>query len=254
MINYQSHNVHIGLLAAMPEELGLILENLEEKKINIYGDLELVSGIWKNSNNKIIFITVGWSGWGKVSASRAATRLISSTYKGKNVDLILFTGVAGAANKNLKQWDIVISDSVIQHDMDARPLFEKFHIPVFNQKLLKPDEKLLNQIFKSLLYKKDKGDLKNFGNVFKGLIATGDRFISDKNELDKLNNDIPELLAIEMEGAAFAQVAKQEKIDWIILRVISDSADDSATNDFNTFLRDYKTFSWDLIKACLAIF
>ncbi len=238
----------------MPEELGAILDNLDEKEVINFGDLVLTSGIWKDLNQKKIYITTAWSGWGKVSSSRAATRLISASYKNSKVDIVLFTGVAGAANKKLKQWDILVANSVIQHDMDARPLYEKFHIPVFNKKILKPKEKLLNKIFKSLSVNKERGDLKKFGNISKGLIATGDKFISDKKEMNKLNNEIPHLMAVEMEGAAFAQVAEQEKIDWLILRVISDSADDSAKEDFSSFINEYKNFSLNLIKVCLSDF
>ena len=61
-------------------------------------------------------------------------------------------------------------------------------------------------------------------------------------------------MAAEMEGAAFAQVAEQEKIDWLILRVISDSADDSAKEDFSSFINEYKNFSLNLNKVCLSDF
>ena len=128
----------------MPEELGAILDNLDEKEVINYGDLVLTSGIWQGLNHKKIYITTAWSGWGKVSASRAATRLISASYKDRKVDIVMFTGVAGAANNQIKQWDIIVANSVIQHDMDARPLYEKFHVD-FNKELLKPQEKLLNK-------------------------------------------------------------------------------------------------------------
>ena len=66
---------------------------------------------------------------GKVSAARATTRLLSVKYNKVPIDLMIFTGVAGAVNNKLKQWDIVIADSLIQHDMDARPIYDKFVIP-----------------------------------------------------------------------------------------------------------------------------
>ena len=79
---------------------------------------------------------MAWSGWGKVSAARAITRILASKNK---IDLIIFTGVAGAANNNLSQWDIVIAEEVIQHDMDARPIFEKFVLPPLNKAKLKSE-------------------------------------------------------------------------------------------------------------------
>ena len=76
-------------------------------------------------------------------------------------------------------------------------------------------------------------------------------FISDSKKIEELANEIPDLLAIEMEGAAFAQVCNQENIDWIVLRVISDEAKENADQEFNVFLKDYKSKSLDLIKYFL---
>ena len=65
----------------------------------------------------------------KESAARSTIRLCDK-YKDKEIDLMIFTGVAGALKNNLKQWDIVLAESLIQHDMDARPIFEKYVVPV----------------------------------------------------------------------------------------------------------------------------
>ena len=126
--------IHIGLLSAMPSEVGKTLELLKKIKVYKYGDLTLHEGIWKENmdRNYEIYLHIAWSGWGKVSAARAATRLISHVQMTSKLDLILFTGVAGSANKNIKQWDIVIPKEVIQHDMDARPMYKKHEIPALN--------------------------------------------------------------------------------------------------------------------------
>ena len=87
-----------------------------------------------------------------------------------------------------------------------------------------------------------------FRKVYKGLIGTGDKFISDTKYLDIIKENIPNLLAVEMEGCAVAQVAEQEKIPWLILRVISDSANESAAQNFKDFLDIYKKYSWTLIE------
>ncbi len=73
-------NPHVAILSAMPEEVGSILKNLIEIRISEYGDLTINSGIWIDpSTQKSIYKTTAWSGWGKVSAARAATRIISSS-------------------------------------------------------------------------------------------------------------------------------------------------------------------------------
>ncbi len=249
MISYS----HIGLLSAMKEEVGDLINNLDNVVENIFGDLVIYSGEWKNSNNLKIYLSVAFSGWGKVSAARATTRLINVMYKNTPIQLLIFTGVAGAAN-NLKQWDIVFGTHLIQHDMDARPIFEKFVIPPLKQKELIPEETLLN-----LLYSKISNDISfkkhpKFGKLFKGVIASGDQFISDKKTLEEIKNDIPNILAIEMEGAAFAQVALQEKIPWLVIRVISDNAMEGSEEDFALFLENYKKYSNDLVSSLIEAF
>ena len=92
---------------------------------------------------------------------------------------------------------------------------------------------------------------KKFGNIKKGLIATGDKFISDEKVINELQNEIPNLDAIEMEGGAVAQVAEQEGVPWVIIRVISDSADSDSEMDFDRFLKDYVSSSWELIDCFL---
>ena len=198
---------------------------------------------------KEVAITTAWSGWGKVSAARATTRLLSSNFNSIPVEMALFTGVAGAVDKRLKQWDIVLSDSVMQHDMDARPLFEKYVIPAIKNKKIIPESNLLDFVFNELEKELNKKNLSRFGSLYKGLIATGDMFISDSNKLNQLSQEIVGLSAVEMEGAAFAQVAFQENVDWIVMRVISDEANENASSDFNKFLNEYKLKSFDLINA-----
>ena len=243
-------SINIGILSAMPEEIGSTIENLDNITFTEYGDLKIYYGKLKRKfvNYESVNITLAWSGWGKVSASRAITRILAGTNK---IDLIIFTGVAGAANKSLKQWDIVIANEVIQHDMDARPIFEKFVLPPLNKAKLKSDEFFMNWIFTSLKKSFANGKLTKFGHIKKGLIATGDSFISDEDVINRLKDELPDLEAIEMEGGAVAQVAEQEGVPWIIVRVISDSADSDSGIDFDKFLKDYVSNSWKLIDCLL---
>ena len=247
----KNKTLHIGLLSAMPEELGTILENLEDIVEEVFGDLKIYRGTFRVSNNKKILITTAWSGWGKVSAARATTRIISHSKLGEEIDFLIFTGLAGAVDEKLNQWDIIIGDSVMQHDMDASPIFNKFVIPALKKDKLTPCKNLLEKTTDILRKKESIKYLERFGSIKKGLIATGDEFISDYKKLEKLAIDIPKLLCVEMEGGAFAQVASQENMSWIILRVISDGANESAAQVFTEFVNDYKIHSWNLIKTIL---
>ena len=96
-----------------------------------------------------------------------------------------------------------------------------------------------------------KGDLYSFGYIYSGLIATGDEFVSEQILVSRLKEDFKELLCVEMEGAAVAQVAIQERIPWQILRVISDNANESSQQDFEQFLNIYKQNSAKIIRALI---
>ena len=249
---YQKDIKHIGLLSAMPEEVGFIIDNLTSVNSFRFGDIEIFSGELV-INSKKINITTAWSGWGKVSAARATTRIISINSGNNPIDLLIFTGVAGGVDLDLKQWDIVIADSIIQHDMDARPLFKRYVIPSIGNDKVIPNQFLIEEIFKFLKKTINKDRFKIFGSIHKGLIATGDNFIAESNKIKKLSEEIPGLLAVEMEGAAFAQVADQENVPWVVMRVISDSADENADSEFSEFLEKYKFKAFDLIKQILEI-
>ena len=246
---------HIGILCAMPEEVGSTLEKLENIETTTYGDLKIHSGDWcfANSSPKSfeIYLSIAWSGWGKVSAARAATRLISHQFNRIKVDTIFFTGVAGAINSKLKQWDIVIPYELIQHDMDARPLFKKYEIPALKTVKIKSNKSINDWTLTTLKNSRKNGSLKNFGNIYEGLIATGDKFISNKKDIENISKEMENLFAVEMEGASVAQVAKQEQIPFQIIRVISDEANENSSKDFNKFLIKYNNHSANLISALI---
>ena len=136
--------INIGILCAMPEEIGETIKNLKKVTSETYGDLKIYRSSWAslNPDKYSISLNIAWSGWGKVSAARAATRLISLQNKNEPLDLIIFTGVAGGIKKFLKQWDIVIPDEVMQHDFDARPIFERFTIPALGKSKLNTSKRL----------------------------------------------------------------------------------------------------------------
>ena len=246
--------IHIGILGAMPEEIGVAIKDLDKVVKSEYGDLMIYSGQWKGYselNQKTIYLSIAWSGWGKVSSSRASTRLISKIYKNKKIDLIIFTGVAGAIESTLNQWDVILPNKLIQHDMDATPIFNKYVIPALQKKYIEPKKELHNEIFRTLQNVKKIKKSWPFKKILKGTIATGDKFISDQNSLNNLRKSIQGVLAVEMEGAAVAQVGEQENVPWIIIRVISDGADENASENFQKFISSYKKYSWNLVTEIL---
>ena len=177
--------------------------------------------------------------------------MISNPFQNQLIDLLIFTGVAGAANLSFNQWDIVIPNELIHHDMDARPLYEKHVIPALKKAKIKSSKNWVKWSTAVLKESISKNEIRPFLKVKNGLVATGDRFIANKLVIEALSKELPGLSAVEMEGAAVAQVAVQERIPWLIIRVISDGADNAAEKNFINFLEKYKKCSWDLINALL---
>ena len=167
------------------------------------------------------------------------------------IEMLIFTGVAGAINKNLCQWDIILANKLCQYDIDATPIFEKFVIPSLKVKYLIPNPEIHEWALKVLRNNLKKDELSKFKSLHDGLIGTADKFVSKEETRNEITKAFPYIQAVEMEGAAVAQVACQENIPWLILRVISDTADNSAAQNFNDFLLDYSNYSWNLIEVLL---
>ncbi len=244
---------HLAILSAMPEEIGNILDHLVDIKTIKYGDLKVYQGFWiETKTDRKIKITSAWSGWGKVSSARAATRIIGLSGNDLPIDLFIFTGVAGAIKSDLRQWDIVLPDKLCQYDMDARPIFEKFVIPPLNKRFIEPETEIHKWALNSLKDGIENGNLSKFRKILVGLVGTADKFISSDESRRQIVKDLPSIFAVEMEGAAFAQIVSQEEIPWLVIRVVSDTADNSAAQNFNDFLNDYSKYSWQLINQLLS--
>ena len=125
--------------------------------------------------------------------------------------------LGGAADPTLRQWDVVLANAVVQHDMDARPMFHRFTVPALKKDQLQPQPAWFNWADTALREAHSAGELNGFAQPSSGLIATGDRFISDPAVLQALRDALPNLRAVEMEGAAVAQVAEQESVPWLVL-------------------------------------
>lgn len=232
----------IGILGAMPEEISMIKKCFIDSKDDIIGNRTYTQG-----KLGIYDIVLTFSRWGKVASSSTATTLINKY----DVNLIIFMGVAGAVNKSVNIGDIVIAESLYQHDMDARPLYDQFQIPMSEtiyfdaQKEYSEKAKMaVDQFLKKInAYVKDELLSKyaiSIPKVHRGIIASGDKFVSNpyKDKNLSLKKDNLETLAVEMEGAAVAQVCFEYNIPFIVIRTISDKADHNAAFDFQSFITD----------------
>ena len=182
-------------------------------------------------------------GIGKVAAATTAT-LLAERF---GVGALVFTGVAGGLGDGVKVGDLVLADTLLQHDMDASPLFPRFEVPLTGVARFDTDSDLSTSLARAaqtvLARAADTlgaGAVAEFAlqspRVHRGLIASGDRFVATSAESAALRAALPEALAVEMEGAAVAQVCRDFNVPFAALRTISDRADDAAHVDFMRFI------------------
>ncbi len=225
--------MHIGLIFAMQEELDAFLSDTAGANTH------------RHKNVRVTEVTLGehtlfcvLSGVGKVNAAYATSVLIHH----HDVKLILNSGVAGGLNVDVGT--IVLSSAVVHHDVDVTAFgYDIGQIPG-----LKP-----TFMADTALLQRAEAIAKTQGlNAITGLIASGDKFVTDLKTIESLVKNYDDVHAIEMEAAAIAQVATLEGVPFLIIRAISDViGKDAQVESFNTFLVKAAARSADLLKALL---
>jgi len=178
---------------------------------------------------------------GKVAASATASIVIREF----NVSRVIFTGLAGGLHADVEVGDVVVANTLMQHDMDARPLFDQHEIPLLGRVCFDADAGLSKLLLDSaetytqaFTHASQGAATQAMPSVHHGLIATGDRFVSHNDEAQVLRKRLPNALCVEMEGAAMAQVCYEFGVPFAVMRVISDRADHAAKTDFTAFLEN----------------
>ena len=210
----------LGIIGAMDVEVNSIKSELENVEIKNIAAMDFYKGTLAGKE-----VVVVKCGIGKVNAAICAQILVSVF----GVSALVNTGVAGSLNNDINICDIVVSTSALEHDMDVTPLgYAKGVIPDMDQSEFKADENLIKLA-------KDSAEEAGLDvKIFEGKVVSGDQFISDK-EKKKWLTDTFAGYCTEMEGAAIAQVCYFNHIPFLIVRAISDKADDSASMDYPTF-------------------
>lgn len=222
----------LAIIGAMDEEVSRIKEVMEEVTIETKAGMEFNKG--KLAGREAVVVRCGI---GKVNAGICAQILVDCY----QADILINTGIAGSLQAKIDIGDIVLSRDVLQHDMDATGFgYPVGVIPRMENSVFKADEKLIS-IAESAC-KKVNPEI----GVHIGRVVSGDQFISDKQKkkwlIEKFNGD-----CCEMEGAAIAQAAYLNQVPFLIVRAISDKADDSATMDYSEFEAKAITHSVNLI-------
>jgi adenosylhomocysteine nucleosidase len=230
----------IGIMSAMHEELAAVLAAMaDEQRVTVAGR-DFGVGHWQGHAVVSVLSRIG-----KVAAATTATVLLERF----GVDTLVFTGVAGGLGSGVRVGDVVVADGFVQHDMDASPLFPRHEVPLYGRVRFEADADLAVQLAQAseqvlaeaALYL-GAGTLAEFQlhapKVHQGLVISGDRFVSTSAESHTLRQALPEALAVEMEGAAVAQVCHDYGVPFAAVRTISDRADDTAHTDFQRFIRE----------------
>lgn len=210
----------LGIIGAMDEEVAKIKENMENVSVEKKAGMEFYKG--EISGHPVVVVR---SGIGKVNAG-ICTQILVDDF---SVDIVINTGIAGSLNPDINIGDIVLSTDTVEHDMDAVNFgYELGQIPRMDTLSFVADEKL-RSITKRVCEK-----VIPEVSIFEGRIVSGDQFISDKEKKQWLIDNFAGYCT-EMEGAAIGHAAYLNHIPFLIIRAISDKADDSATMDYPTF-------------------
>ena len=231
--------MRIGIMGALEMEIELLKEDMDLKDKLEKAGMTLYLG--KLSGVEIVVVK---SGVGKVNAA-VCTQILIDEF---NIDKLIFTGVAGAIEPKLAVEDIVISTDLVQHDVDATGFEDQKlgEVPGLDTIEFTADEELLELAFEA-----SKNILKNESNqAYKGRILSGDQFICNSQKVKELKETFGGYCT-EMEGAAVAQTAYLNQLPLVVIRSISDKADEEADVSFVEFAEVAAKHSYKIVTAML---
>ena len=228
----------IGIIGAMEEEVAVLKESMDIEKIVEYASMQFYKGVL--CGKKVVVVR---SGIGKVNAAVCA-QILADKF---NIDVLINTGIAGSLDASIDIGDMVISTDLAEHDMDASIFGDPVgQIPRMDTFSFPADAELVKKAVQA--NSEANPDIK----TFTGRIVSGDQFVSSSEVKDKLVN-LFDAKCTEMEGAAIAHVAYLNKISCVIIRAISDKADNSATMDYPTFEKQAIKHSVKLVRNLLLL-
>lgn len=227
----------LGIIGAMKAEVEQLKQEMKQPEVVTVAGMEFYKGTIGEKE-----VVVVQSGIGKVSAA-LCVQILADRF---GVDGVVNTGIAGSLKAEINIGDIVVSTDAIQHDMDATGFgYEPGVIPRMPVSCFEADKRLVKAAEDAC-----KEAVPEVG-VFAGRIVSGDQFISDRQVKNRITAQFGGMCT-EMEGAAIAQAAYLNSIPFVIIRAISDKADDSATVDYPTFERQAIAHSVALVENFVA--
>ena len=222
--NAKKNENYIGIISAMDNEISLLLKQAEIKEEKTIGGITFHVGTLNNTP-----VVISRSGIGKIRASSGITSMLNNF----NISKVIFTGIAGGIRDDENVLDEVIGTSIIEHDYGFMT-DDGFVWGGGDPGKKEPgevyycDSDLVNLAYESAVA------TMSDRNIFKGLIATGDQFISSTNYVTWLQNEF-NAYACEMEGASAAKVCTAYEKPFVVLRTLSDKADGNAHDSYADF-------------------
>lgn len=210
----------IGIIGAMEEEVAGLKARMRDVKRSERAGMSFYQGQIEGTDCVVVC-----SGIGKVNAA-ACAQILSDCYA---VDCIMNTGIAGGVQKDINIGDIVLSVDAVQHDFDCTGFgYPMGKIPRMETSVFRADEKLL--ALAESCCREVNPDIA----VYRGRVASGDCFVSSTETKQRISETFS-ASCCEMEGAAIAQVAWLNRVPWLIIRAISDKADGTAADQYDSF-------------------
>ncbi len=229
----------IGIIGAMAEEVAQLKEAMEDVSIETAASMDFYKGSLNGRE-----VVVVQSGIGKVNAG-ICTQILADRY---GVEAVVNTGIAGSLRAEINIGDIVLSSDTVQHDMDAEAFgYPAGQIPRMDTLAFPADEGLIRCAQECC--RRVNPDIRTFC----GRILSGDQFVADRGKKEWLRETFGGYCT-EMEGAAVGQAAYLNKIPFLVIRAISDKADDSASVDYPEFEAKAIAHSVALVKEMVKDF
>ena len=228
----------IGIIGAMEEEVEALKEAMEIRKTEDVAGMVFCEGVLCGKDAVVVR-----SGIGKVTAGICAQILVDYF----DVDMLINTGIAGSLDARIDIGDMVISTDAVHHDMDATIFGDPAgQVPRMDTLAFPADGMLVEKA--KAANEKANPEIR----TFTGRVASGDQFISSAEAKERIVSMFHPLCT-EMEGAGIAQAAYLNKVSYVIIRAISDKADNSAVMDYPEFERQAITHSVRLMKELMTL-
>ena len=224
----------IGIIAAMPEELIHLTQNLDKpQEVQVLGNTYYTGTIGKTE------VVLVQSGIGKVMSAMSVAVLADHF----QVEAIINTGSAGALAEGIAVGDVVIADKLVYHDVDVTAFGYAYGQMAGQPLYFESDKNFITRIQENLSQLDQTWHL--------GLIATGDSFIAGDDKIASIKSHFPGVLAVEMEGAAIAQAAQALSLPFLVIRAMSDNANHEASISFDEFIIEAGRRSAQVLLAFL---